>query len=136
MCVCIQVESGSVCAVFGLGAVGLAAVMGCVMSGAGRVIGVDVNPEKFAKAREFGVTECVNPRDHSRPVQEVLVEMTAGGVDYALECVGDVEVMVSVCVCVCVKKNGDIAAHLWFMPTVWTGQVLSVMYQLVHYWLV
>ncbi|XP_012679824.2 alcohol dehydrogenase class-3-like isoform X2 [Clupea harengus] len=88
-----KVESGSVCAVFGLGAVGLAAVMGCVMSGAGRVICVDVNPEKFAKAREFGVTECVNPRNHSRPVQEVLVEMTAGGVDYALECVGDVEVM-------------------------------------------
>ncbi|XP_063044679.1 alcohol dehydrogenase class-3-like isoform X1 [Engraulis encrasicolus] len=88
-----KVEEGSVCVVLGLGAVGLAAVMGCVSAGAARVIGVDVNPDKFDRAREFGVTDCVNPRDHKRPIQDVLVEMTSGGADYALECVGDVEVM-------------------------------------------
>ncbi|KAL2089195.1 hypothetical protein ACEWY4_016094 [Coilia grayii] len=88
-----KVEKGSVCVVFGLGAVGLAAVMGCVGAGAARVIGVDVNPDKFSRAREFGVSDCVNPRDHGRPVQDVLVDMTAGGADYALECVGDVDVM-------------------------------------------
>ena len=89
-----KVEPGSTCAVIGLGAVGLATVMGCKVAGATRIIGVDINPDKFEKAKEFGATEFVNPKDHSRPIQEVLVEMTDGGVDYALECVGNVTVMV------------------------------------------
>lgn len=89
-----KVDSGSCCAVFGLGAVGLAAVMGCKAVGAGRIIAVDINPEKFNKAKEFGATECINPRDHgNKPIQEVLVEKTNGGVDYALECVGSTEIM-------------------------------------------
>ncbi len=84
---------------FGLGAVGLAAVMGCQMAGAKTIIGVDINPEKFEKAKVFGATECVNPRDHeNRSIQEVLVEMTDGGVDFALECVGNPAIMVFVSV--------------------------------------
>lgn len=82
------------CAVFGLGAVGLAAVMGCRAAGAKSIIGVDTNPYKFEKARIFGATECVNPKDHTKTIQEVLVEKTKGGVDYALECVGSPVVMV------------------------------------------
>lgn len=89
-----QVEAGSTCAVFGLGAVGLAVIMGCKVAGATRIIGVDINPEKFDKAKEFGATECVNPKDHSKPIQEVLVEMTDGGVDYSFECIGNVQTMV------------------------------------------
>lgn len=92
--VAMQVEEGSTCAVFGLGAVGLAAVMGCQSAGAKRIVGVDVNPDKFDKARTFGATDCINPRDHAKPIQEVLVEMTDGGVDYAMECVGSPVVMV------------------------------------------
>ncbi|XP_033889904.3 alcohol dehydrogenase class-3-like [Acipenser ruthenus] len=88
-----KVEPGSSCAVFGLGAVGLATVMGCNAAGASRIIAVDINPAKFEKAKEFGATECLNPQDHSKPVQEVLVEMTGRGVDYSFECVGNVEVM-------------------------------------------
>nr|XP_020463157.1 alcohol dehydrogenase class-3-like [Monopterus albus] len=88
-----KVEKDSLCAVFGLGAVGLAAVMGCQVAGAKRIIGVDINPDKFEKAKAFGATECVNPRDHSKSIQEVLVAMTDGGVDYALECVGSPDVM-------------------------------------------
>ncbi|MEQ2175851.1 hypothetical protein GOODEAATRI_021936, partial [Goodea atripinnis] len=88
------VEPGSTCAVFGLGAVGLAAVMGCKFAGAKRIIAVDINPEKFEKAKVFGATEFVNPKDHSRPISQVLAEMTEGGVDYSLECVGNVAVMV------------------------------------------
>lgn len=42
-----KVEPGSNCAVFGLGAVGLAAIMGCKKAGASRIIGVDINPAKF-----------------------------------------------------------------------------------------
>lgn len=92
----LQVEAGSTCAVFGLGAVGLAAVMGCKFAGAKRIIAVDINPEKFEKAKVFGATEFVNPKDHSRPINQVLAEMTDGGVDYSLECVGNVAVMVRI----------------------------------------
>uniref|UniRef100_A0A3Q0SBV5 Enoyl reductase (ER) domain-containing protein n=1 Tax=Amphilophus citrinellus TaxID=61819 RepID=A0A3Q0SBV5_AMPCI len=88
-----KVEPGSTCAVFGLGAVGLAAVMGCKAAGAKRIIAVDINPDKFEKAKVFGATEFVNPKDHNKPISEVLAEMTNGGVDFALECVGNVTVM-------------------------------------------
>uniref|UniRef100_A0A672YQU9 Enoyl reductase (ER) domain-containing protein n=1 Tax=Sphaeramia orbicularis TaxID=375764 RepID=A0A672YQU9_9TELE len=84
---------GSTCAVFGLGAVGLAAVMGCKNAGAKRIIAVDTNPDKFEKAKVFGANEFVNPKDHDKPISQVLSEMTNGGVDYSLECVGNVEVM-------------------------------------------
>ncbi|KYO37988.1 alcohol dehydrogenase class-3 [Alligator mississippiensis] len=88
-----KVEPGSTCAVFGLGGVGLAVIMGCKVAGASRIIGVDLNKDKFAKAKEFGATECINPKDFSKPIQEVLVEMTDGGVDYSFECIGNVGVM-------------------------------------------
>ncbi|XP_034531059.1 alcohol dehydrogenase 1-like [Notolabrus celidotus] len=88
-----KVEPGSTCAVFGLGAVGLAAVMGCHFAGAKKIIAVDINPDKFEKAKVFGATDFVNPKDHSKPISEVLSEMTNGGVDYSMECVGNVEVM-------------------------------------------
>lgn len=91
----VQVEAGSTCAVFGLGALGLAAVMGCKAAGAARIIGIDLNPDKFKTALEFGATEVVNPKDHSKPIQEVLVDVTDGGVDYSFECVGNVAIMVS-----------------------------------------
>ncbi|XP_027006172.1 alcohol dehydrogenase 1-like isoform X2 [Tachysurus fulvidraco] len=88
-----KVEPGSVCAVFGLGAVGLAAVMGCKNAGASRIIAVDINEQKFEKAKVFGATDFVNPKAHKKPVSEVLAEMTNGGVDFSLECVGNVAVM-------------------------------------------
>ncbi|XP_072533879.1 alcohol dehydrogenase 1-like [Salminus brasiliensis] len=88
-----KVEPGSVCAVFGLGAVGLAAVMGCKNSGASRIIAVDINEQKFEKAKIFGATDFVNPKAHQKPISKVLIEMTNGGVDYSLECVGQVDVM-------------------------------------------
>lgn len=90
----VKVEPGTTCAVFGLGAVGLAVIMGCKVAGATRIIGVDLNPSKFESAKSFGATECVNPKDHSKPIQEVLVEMTDGGLDYTFECIGNVGIMV------------------------------------------
>lgn len=90
----MQVEAGSTCAVFGLGALGLAAIMGCKAAGAARIIGIDLNPTKFTIAKEFGATDVVNPKDHNKPIQEVLVDMTDGGVDYSFECVGNVTIMV------------------------------------------
>ncbi|CAN0056965.1 alcohol dehydrogenase class-3 [Lampetra fluviatilis] len=88
-----KVEPGSTCAVFGLGAVGLAAIMGCQAAGASRIIGVDINPGKFETARTFGATEFLNPKDHAKPVEQVLAEMTDGGVDYSFECIGNVGTM-------------------------------------------
>ncbi|XP_039566701.1 alcohol dehydrogenase class-3-like [Passer montanus] len=88
-----KVEPGSTCAVFGLGGVGLAVIMGCKIAGASRIIGVDINKDKYAKAKEFGATECISPQDSKKPIQEVLVEMTDGGVDYSFECIGNVGVM-------------------------------------------
>ncbi|XP_012268980.2 alcohol dehydrogenase class-3 [Athalia rosae] len=88
-----KVEPGSTCAIWGLGAVGLAVALGCKAAGASRIIGIDVNIEKFEKAKIFGCTEFVNPKDYDKPIQEVLVELTDGGLDYTFECVGNVNTM-------------------------------------------
>lgn len=88
-----KVEKGSTCAVWGLGAVGLAVIMGCKAAGASRIIGIDINPDKWEVAKQFGATELVNPKDHEKPIQEVLIEMTDGGLDYTFECIGNIHCM-------------------------------------------
>ncbi|KAB1220908.1 Alcohol dehydrogenase class-P [Morella rubra] len=93
-------KKGQSVAVFGLGAVGLAAAEGARISGASRIIGVDMNASRFEQAKKFGCTEFVNPKDHDKPVQEVIAEMTDGGVDRALECTGSVQAMISAFECV------------------------------------
>ncbi|CAI9754403.1 unnamed protein product [Fraxinus pennsylvanica] len=93
-------KKGSTVAIFGLGAVGLAAAEGARISGASRIIGIDLNPNRFEDAKKFGVTEFVNPKDHDRPVQQVLAEMTDGGVDRSVECTGNVDAMISAFECV------------------------------------
>jgi S-(hydroxymethyl)glutathione dehydrogenase/alcohol dehydrogenase len=88
-----KVQPGDSVAVFGLGGIGLAVVHGAQMAGAGRIVAIDTNPAKFELAREFGATDCVNPEDHDKPIQQVIVEMTGWGVDHAFECIGNVKVM-------------------------------------------
>ena len=88
-----KVEPGATVAVFGLGAIGVSVVQGAVLAGAQRIIGVDLNPDRFGFARQLGATDFVNPAELSVPVQEALVNMTDGGVDYAFECIGNVDVM-------------------------------------------
>ena len=88
-----KVEPGATVAVFGLGGVGLAIVQGAVMAQAGRIIAVDTNESKFAFARQMGATDCINPSQYDRPIQQVIVELTDGGVDYSFEAVGNVQVM-------------------------------------------
>nr|KJB34448.1 hypothetical protein B456_006G066300 [Gossypium raimondii] len=92
-------KGGSV-AVFGLGAVGLAAAEGARVCEASRIIGIDLNPNRFEEAKKFGCTEFVNPKDHNKPVQEVIAEMTGGGVDCSIECTGSTQAMVSAFECV------------------------------------
>uniref|UniRef100_A0A2K6UNZ1 Alcohol dehydrogenase class-3 n=1 Tax=Saimiri boliviensis boliviensis TaxID=39432 RepID=A0A2K6UNZ1_SAIBB len=88
-----KVEPGSACAIFGLGGVGLAVTAGCKVAGASQIIGVDISQDKRARAKEFGATECINPQDFSRPLQEVPTEVTDGGVDCPFGCIGNMDVM-------------------------------------------
>ncbi|KAH9590487.1 NAD/NADP dependent alcohol dehydrogenase [Schistosoma haematobium] len=67
--------------------------MGCRIAGARRIIGIDINENKFGLALSFGATECINPAKHSKPIQQVIVEITDGGCDYSFECVGNVATM-------------------------------------------
>jgi S-(hydroxymethyl)glutathione dehydrogenase/alcohol dehydrogenase len=87
-----RVEPGASVAVFGLGGVGLSVIQGAVMSGAERIIAVDVNPRKFDLARQLGATDTIDPREVG-DVTTALIDMTDGGVDYSFECIGNVEVM-------------------------------------------
>ncbi|WP_337225306.1 zinc-binding dehydrogenase, partial [Proteus terrae] len=67
--------------------------IGARMAGASRIIGIDINEKKFALAQQLGATDCINPQQFSKPIQEVIVEMTDGGVDFSFECIGNVNVM-------------------------------------------
>lgn len=101
-----KVEEGSTVAIFGLGGIGLAAVIGAKMAKASRIIGVDINADKFELAKKLGATDCINSKDYDKPIQEVIVEMTDGGVDYSFECIGNVDVMRSALEC-CHKGWGE-----------------------------
>ncbi len=87
-----KVEVGSTVAVFGLGGIGLNVIQGARMAGASRIIGVDLNPDKVALAKQFGMTDFVNPKDVD-DVTGHIIEITGGGVDYSFECIGNVKVM-------------------------------------------
>ncbi len=101
-----KVEEGATIAVFGLGGIGLAAIIGGTMAKASRIIAVDINESKFDLARKLGATDCINPMNYDKPIQEVIVELTDGGVDYSFECIGNVNVMRSALEC-CHKGWGE-----------------------------
>ncbi|WP_210395033.1 S-(hydroxymethyl)glutathione dehydrogenase/class III alcohol dehydrogenase [Motiliproteus sediminis] len=101
-----KVEPGSTVAVFGLGGIGLSVVQGAVMAKASRIVVIDINEDKFEMARQLGATDCVNPSQHSVPIQELIVDLTDGGVDYSFECIGNVNVMRQALEC-CHKGWGE-----------------------------
>jgi Zn-dependent alcohol dehydrogenase len=88
-----NVRAGSTCAVFGLGAIGLATVMGCRDKKASRIVVIDINPDKFPLAKELGATDCVNPKDLDIPIDAYLQKEFDGGLDYTFECIGFIETM-------------------------------------------
>lgn len=47
-------------------------------------------------AKIFGCTEFINPKNYNKPIQQVLIEMTDGGLDYTFECIGNVNTMVCI----------------------------------------
>jgi S-(hydroxymethyl)glutathione dehydrogenase/alcohol dehydrogenase len=101
-----KVSPGSTVAVFGLGGIGLSVVQGAVMAKASRIIAIDTNTDKFSMAKALGATDCLNPKDHDGPVQQVIIDLTDGGVDYSFECIGNVNVMRSALEC-CHKGWGE-----------------------------
>ncbi|HYJ10026.1 MAG TPA: S-(hydroxymethyl)glutathione dehydrogenase/class III alcohol dehydrogenase [Polyangiaceae bacterium] len=101
-----KVKPGDSVAVFGLGGIGLAVIQGAVQAKAGRILGIDVNPRKFELARQLGATDVINPKDHDKPIQEVVVALTDGGVDFSFECIGSVDVMRAALEC-CHKGWGE-----------------------------
>jgi len=101
-----KVEPGASVAIFGLGGIGLSAIIGATMARAGRILAIDINERKFELAKKLGATDCINPSKYDKPIQEVIVDLTDGGVDYSFECIGNVNVMRSALEC-CHKGWGE-----------------------------
>jgi S-(hydroxymethyl)glutathione dehydrogenase/alcohol dehydrogenase len=81
-----KVTPGSTCAVFGCGGVGLSIIQGCRLSGADRIIAVDVLDNKLEMARQFGATDTINGGDGLAVLK--IMELTGGGADFTFEAVG------------------------------------------------
>jgi S-(hydroxymethyl)glutathione dehydrogenase/alcohol dehydrogenase len=89
-----KVEPGANVVVFGLGGIGLNVVQGARLVGAAMIVGVDLNPDREAWGRQFGMTHFIDARGKTREqmIAEVLA-LTDGGADYSFDCTGNTEVM-------------------------------------------
>ncbi|MGO4379281.1 S-(hydroxymethyl)glutathione dehydrogenase/class III alcohol dehydrogenase [Pseudoduganella sp. RAF19] len=87
-----KVEAGANVVVFGLGGIGLNVIQGAKMVGANKIIGVDINPAREKMARDFGMTDFINPKDVENVV-DAIIQLTDGGADYSFECVGNTTLM-------------------------------------------
>ena len=88
------VEPGANVAVFGLGGIGLNVIQGARLVGAGRIVGVDVNPARRPMAEEFGMTDFVDVNEvGAGNVVDRVIELTGGGADYSFDCTGATDVM-------------------------------------------
>ena len=85
-----KVPAGSTVAVFGAGGVGLSAIQGARIAGAGKIIAVDMMENKLATAKQLGATHIVDASSHD-PVQAIR-EITGGGVEYSFEAIGNAKV--------------------------------------------
>ncbi len=88
-----KVQKGDTVAVFGLGGISLTMLQTAKAAGASHIIAIDINNGKKEIAMKLGATEFVNPKDHDKPIQQVIVAMTEWGVDHSFECVGNVGLM-------------------------------------------
>jgi aryl-alcohol dehydrogenase len=87
----LRPRPGSSIAVFGTGTVGMSAVMAAQVVGCTTIIAVDVNPDRLKMAKELGATHTVNAGEVD-PVETIL-DMTGGGAEFTLECVGNPKVL-------------------------------------------
>ena len=88
-----KVEPGARAIVFGLGGIGLNVIQGLRLVGADQIVGVDINPDREAWGRQFGMTDFVNPKDVAGDLVAHLVALTDGGADYTFDCTGNTDVM-------------------------------------------
>lgn len=88
-----KVEPGANVIVFGLGGIGLNVLQGARMVGADKIIGVDINDDREAWGKKFGMTHFVNPQKIKGDIVEHLVALTDGGADYTFDCTGNTDVM-------------------------------------------
>lgn len=114
-----KVEPGSNVVVFGLGGIGLNVIQGAKMVGADKIIGVDINPNKVELAKQFGMTDFVNPKEVD-DVVAAIIEKTGGGADYSFECIGNVDTMRQALEC-CHKGWGE----SWIIGVAGAGQEIS-----------
>jgi S-(hydroxymethyl)glutathione dehydrogenase/alcohol dehydrogenase len=87
-----KVETGANVVVFGLGGIGLNVIQGAKLVGAGKIIGIDLNPAREALGRKFGMTDFINPTKVDNVV-DAIVQLTDGGADYSFECIGNTKTM-------------------------------------------
>jgi len=90
----VAIRPGDITVVWGMGGVGLATVVGCKDKGAGRIIGIDVNPNKEVIARKLGCTDFICAKNLPKPINQLIMEMTNGGAHFTFACIGVPEVMV------------------------------------------
>ncbi len=100
-----KVEPGSNVVVFGLGGIGLNVIQGANMVGANKVIGIDINESKVEIAKQFGMTDFINPKNTDDLI-EAIADLTDGGADYSFECIGNVNTMRQALEC-CHKGWGE-----------------------------
>jgi aryl-alcohol dehydrogenase len=87
----LRPRPGASIAVFGVGPVGLSAVLGAVVCGCTTIIAVDINSDRLEMAKELGATHTINASEVD-PVEAIL-ELTGGGAEFSLECVGNPKVL-------------------------------------------
>lgn len=112
-----KVQKGATVAVFGCGPIGLNVVQGARIAGAGKIIAVDMKPERLKMAQELGATHLINAMDHGGSGTAAVKELTGGGADFSFEATGNTKVMRQAfeavrygggkCVLIGVAKTGD-----------------------------
>ncbi len=100
-----KVEPGSNVVVFGLGGIGLNVIQGARMAGANKIIGIDINETRINIAKQFGMTDFINPTKCVNLI-EAIMDLTNGGADYSFECIGNVNTMRQALEC-CHKGWGE-----------------------------
>lgn len=87
----LNTHAGASIAVFGAGTVGMSAILAALVRGCTTIIAVDINADRLELAKEFGATHTVNAGE-ADPV-EVIRDLTGGGAEFSLECVGNPKVL-------------------------------------------
>ena len=89
-----RVQTGESVVIFGLGGIGLNVAQGARLVGAGPIIGVDTNPEREGIARQFGVSDFIDPNSLGEgDIVSYLIDLLDGGADHSFECIGNTTTM-------------------------------------------